>query len=653
MSWFKVYADYERHRKAVEDAAARNPYPFSSWFDKSGRAYVPLTAAAPSPLSKDDKMIVEILAEAGYAADDDSYRKGYATSGKRTVRIGKLLRQYVENEKKNIAAQLARLGAPDGKPTGNIETDADVAELAETSKFLDTLLPSFENSPARKNIDKSGLTVVISQLPHDVGSMSTGRSWTSCMNLDSGQHKDDLYCEIAAGSLVAYLVKDDDTEIGHPLGRIHVKRFVGEAGSLAIPEETVYGTDSPELVDAFTQTVKRWIDSKQGTPQTGIYRRVGGKWTDSLGDERVHFASAREAADMYLDPPTTWRVEVHPDLSRDDGEGIETEVFASREEAESAAANQFDYDETWRDYYGGEWNEPDEDGNYPEPYTVTSKIDSGVRQRALEYVAEHLQELGDDIIRQIYGTIPKYAGGEIRKKLEERLGIEREVADTRTEKQKHRELRKEFDSADSTEKDARRKELARLAMEAVADADKQQEAVKLEDDLNYENNLSEALYLVDGIYDADHPMPQELVRLLAATAEALPAKAESFGQTTRQKMGLIDKQSLTNRITAYILHVFAKNGEHGPDVLSFCRKIPPMIAAMPPEKEATADNLTHAFMWELRELGNQAREFIPFLKERMQALKTAYSPQTGRNGIAERIRKLYHDYAYALQAAER
>ena len=68
-----------------------------------------------------------------------------------------------------------------------------------------------------------------------------------------------------------------------PIARIHIRRFDNKKGeSVAVPEESIYGQDMPE----FLETVKKWLDSKQGPLAPGAYCRRGGGYSDTFGDER-------------------------------------------------------------------------------------------------------------------------------------------------------------------------------------------------------------------------------------------------------------------------------------------------------------------------------------------------------------------------------
>ena len=83
--------------------------------------------------------------------------------------------------------------------------------------------------------------IVISRHPYDIAGMSTGRGWTSCMNLDDGQYKDYVAASVVNGGLIAYFCYKNDTtdlvdsqgkhhknskiNIQHPLGRVLIKTY--------------------------------------------------------------------------------------------------------------------------------------------------------------------------------------------------------------------------------------------------------------------------------------------------------------------------------------------------------------------------------------------------------------------------------------------
>jgi len=80
--------------------------------------------------------------------------------------------------------------------------------------------------------------------PYDIAGMSTDRSWTSCMNLSTGMFKDTPLKQVQYGGMCAYLIKEDDKEINHPIARIAIKRLVGENGTfIFMSEDRIYGDE--------------------------------------------------------------------------------------------------------------------------------------------------------------------------------------------------------------------------------------------------------------------------------------------------------------------------------------------------------------------------------------------------------------------------
>ena len=164
-----------------------------------------------------------------------------------------------------------------------IQLIAYSGQSKEIRKLLLTMAIRYhiKKSPEKK---ENEFLILISQNPHDVASMSTGRDWTSCMELGEGSHHEDVFCEIEKGGLVAYLINKNDLEIESPLARVHIRRFENREGkSVAIPENSVYGNQ----VQGFYQSIQQWLKEKQGDIQPGIYKRQGGEYSDNFGDDML------------------------------------------------------------------------------------------------------------------------------------------------------------------------------------------------------------------------------------------------------------------------------------------------------------------------------------------------------------------------------
>ena len=67
--------------------------------------------------------------------------------------------------------------------------------------------------------------------------MSSNRGWTSCMNLyGDNENKHYVNCDIKKGTIIAYLINVNVTNINKPQARILIKSFILLiADSLLIP----------------------------------------------------------------------------------------------------------------------------------------------------------------------------------------------------------------------------------------------------------------------------------------------------------------------------------------------------------------------------------------------------------------------------------
>lgn len=281
-NWLEGIEKYEPFRAQI-DRIARE-FPFAHWFPEGNRTYIPFDASIRDSETK--REIANILSDfkggyrfpatpQGYEIVD--WQGGYAKPKGHTkanvFRIGKILNTLETVDLQEIKEKYERGGISPHKY--NFETN-------QIRNYFNELRISFENDPTRAK--GTQYYVVISADPHDLASMSTGRPWTSCMNLIDGGQKQDVYCEVKKGGFVAYLIHAEDREIEKPLARIHIRHFRNRKGqSLALPEETVYGQEMP----GFLETVKQWLSGKQGHVRPGRYKRRGGEHSDTFGDETV------------------------------------------------------------------------------------------------------------------------------------------------------------------------------------------------------------------------------------------------------------------------------------------------------------------------------------------------------------------------------
>jgi hypothetical protein len=279
-AWLEGMEDYEPFRGRIE--AEYRSFAFRYLFvgaDENGRIFMPFSS---EEMSEDDRNTVKDI-QAALKGDGDreeyelvDIKKGYARrkGSPNTIRLGKLLDTLRYKDLKELDRRMS---------SGELSKMKYEAETRLTQKYYDDIKSEFENMAYRAGSD---LVVVISMNAHDIASMSTGRGWTSCMNLADGGHKRDVYCEVRNGGFIAYLTRKDDVNVERPIARIHIRRFDNKAGrSVAVPEESVYGTDK----SGFMEVVKSWLLKRQGGVEAGHYRRMGGEYSDTFGSSRKHF----------------------------------------------------------------------------------------------------------------------------------------------------------------------------------------------------------------------------------------------------------------------------------------------------------------------------------------------------------------------------
>jgi hypothetical protein len=290
--WLEGMEEYEPFRKDVESKVSgrtrEEHFPFESWWpDGQDRVFIPMGNFAKS---EGEKEIVDFLKDfkgvpkKGLPASDAgyelvNYKGGLAKpiGGKNSYRIMKIINGSMEQEKKEIEEQ---------KASGIISELSAQNKLKYIKNFYDDLISLFQNDPARAS--GTQFYTVISKNPHDLASISTGRSWTSCMNLITGSNKATVWCELKNGGFVAYMIRADDMDVQKPLARILIRRFdrrrksTGEIQSVAVPEDVVYGSDNPD----FVKLVKDWLRSKQGEVVGSYYRR-GGEHSDTFGSRKT------------------------------------------------------------------------------------------------------------------------------------------------------------------------------------------------------------------------------------------------------------------------------------------------------------------------------------------------------------------------------
>ena len=165
------------------------------------------------------------------------------------------------------------------KEDGTIDFTRD----ARGNKIVDkqpknlSIAQAFANDPVRAA--KKDVKLVVTRSKEGVGGMSTGKGWTSCMNLDTGCNRHYVPHDIQQGTLTAYMVrKGDEKTLDNPVGRINLKQFVDSDSHHHIfrPENNVYGAMPKSAQD----TVKQWAETMYPHKEDAVYSKHSALYND-------------------------------------------------------------------------------------------------------------------------------------------------------------------------------------------------------------------------------------------------------------------------------------------------------------------------------------------------------------------------------------
>lgn len=175
--------------------------------------------------------------------------------------------------------------------------DVKIGKALVKTKAPKDLVDQFANRE-KSTSNAEGHYIRISGHPHDVGAMSTGQKWDSCMNLDHGEFKLKVKNAIHEGTHVAYLMHKDHKA---PISRINLVPFQNENGHKILrPEGSTYGSDNHE--DKFRNSVRAWSEEHFPAQSKTLYEKSS-KIYDDDGNTYV-ISNDKETADHFVSNPT-------------------------------------------------------------------------------------------------------------------------------------------------------------------------------------------------------------------------------------------------------------------------------------------------------------------------------------------------------------
>jgi hypothetical protein len=209
----------------------------------------------------------------------------------RTTKISKFITAVITQDKvKSFISRLERHVETDanGKrmlvgSNGSRPWDEVTAEIKrDAKKKIDDLLKLYDEIPevrqSRENKTKT-YYIVFSKHAYDIAGMSTNRGWSSCMNLYQGINSHYLQYDVTDGTMIAYLVANDDLNITRPIARVAIKPFVNTDDATDVfyePEEKVYGTPPLTFLEVLNKIIN---DAQPG--KTGRFKMVDTLYCDS------------------------------------------------------------------------------------------------------------------------------------------------------------------------------------------------------------------------------------------------------------------------------------------------------------------------------------------------------------------------------------
>ena len=323
---------------------------FNSSTEKNRRVRIPVEIKNTTKPHPD---VLAHLHAHGWTTDDEQYHSGMAS---KQITVG--------NPEKGIPYQQKTVT----KSIGSIMKDTTAHPH---------IRKAFENDPTRTGSSSSKYDIILSNHPHDVYGMSTGRGWTSCAqmrkkNLETGETNKGydgpasrkMESEIENHTHVAYLVPrggDVDTQA---IARLTFKKHsaVGDRHQTLIPESTIYGSAPSGAKQIIKHEVGKLFMTKPGL----VYKKHPDVYDDS--NQPLHFpeggvskenidaiwstsktkaeAPIRETLIKNIKPGVAYKSTVLKNLSKSLGD---MNAASDRKDFVGAAKHAYDIDRTLPD----------------------------------------------------------------------------------------------------------------------------------------------------------------------------------------------------------------------------------------------------------------------------------------------------------------
>ena len=200
-----------------------------------------------------------------------------------------------------------------GTATDKYDREVKIGKILQ--KINPELLQKFNNDINREASKTKNQLVVISKSPYDVGGASTDRGWNSCMNLYTGKNSMYINCDIKQGTIVAYLIDINDSNINNPQARIFIKPFINVKNKEDIiyyPERIVYGT-APKSFKTFINKI-----FEKYHPKFGKYSLTPGLYADDNEENEERLIDFKSIESSNRDKQIEKKIIKNIPLSKDE-----------------------------------------------------------------------------------------------------------------------------------------------------------------------------------------------------------------------------------------------------------------------------------------------------------------------------------------------
>ena len=182
--------------------------------------------------------------------------------------------------------------------TDNPKREIRIGKLLQKEKQPDLLKMFNEDTNRTLAKQQAEYSIVICQHPYDVTAMTTGRDWSSCLEVLGGANRHFIPDEIRSGTMTVYYIKSSDRNINNPIGRVNVKLYSEsmddyyQNSNTDFPSDWVWIPDTKVYGNFPTNALKllySWLSERQDYQfgynyykLEGLYNFSGTAWSVKL-----------------------------------------------------------------------------------------------------------------------------------------------------------------------------------------------------------------------------------------------------------------------------------------------------------------------------------------------------------------------------------